>query len=192
MQKKEKSNDSGTNRNKEIVLLPAVPQKKKNVSRSEKIKKPALYKKKRKEVSVGNPNWVSKYNDTVPQKMLDYFLRPETTIKQVQTMTKAGLVTQEIEVPAKLPTLEGFARSVGVSASTVLYWASKHPEMDAAYQMCRDATKEILNQNALMGRYSEGYAKFVAINYTDMVDKKNIESDMSVTINVVNYADYGA
>lgn len=93
-----------------------------------------------------------------------------------------GVSTYPIETANPLPTKEGFARSIGVSTRVINDWLERYPEFLHAYDRARDCGKEILNQNALMGRYSEGYAKFVAINCTDMRDKQDIEVSGGVNV----------
>jgi hypothetical protein len=121
---------------------------------------------------VGRP---TKYKPEYCKSIIEYFDIPATTTKEVTRITKSGIVKMEQEVPNYLPTIEGFARKIGIAPKNMLAWVEGYPEFRKAYELAKCMQKDILNQNALMGRYSEGYAKFVAINCTDMVDKSQKE-----------------
>ena len=117
----------------------------------------------------------TKYRKQYCEDIIKFFDIPATTLKSVPVITKFGTELKKIEVANPLPTIEGFARKLGVMTETIVNWAKEYPEFFTAYTRAKSMSKEILNQNALMGRYSEGYAKFVAINCTDMVDKSRQE-----------------
>lgn len=118
----------------------------------------------------------SKYRkDYHPQALVAFFDIPATkTVKQTR-ITKAGTVLSDVEVANSLPTIEGFCRQEQISKATFHSWTDKHSEFLNAYERVKVIQKDILVQNALTGRYVEGFAKFVAINCTDMVDKKEVE-----------------
>jgi hypothetical protein len=117
----------------------------------------------------------TKYRKEHCQAILDFFNKPATkTVKQTW-ISKAGIKEADVEVAIPLPTIEGFALSIGTSKQSVITWTEQHPEFLDAYTRAKTAQKEILIQNALAGRYVEGFAKFVAINCTDMVDKQTQE-----------------
>ena len=82
--------------------------------------------------------------------------------------------------PNRLPTLQRFAKKIGVSTSSVYRWID---EKDGAFQKkFRDAftharvlRQNFLMENGLVGTHNPGYAKFVATNLTDMKDSKQQE-----------------
>lgn len=117
----------------------------------------------------------TKYKKQYCIDIVRFFDIPATKTIQKTIVTKLGVKIIPVEVANPLPTKEGFARSIGVSTRVISEWINKHPEFLHSWERAKDSVKEILNQNALMGRYSEGYAKFVAINCTDMVDKSRQE-----------------
>lgn len=117
----------------------------------------------------------SKYRKEFCNALLEHFNVPVTTLKRVTKITKAGIVEVDVEQANPLPTLESFSRKIGIAPKNLLVWVERYPEFRNAYDQAKAMQKDILNQNALMGRYSEGYAKFVAINCTDMVDKSSRE-----------------
>jgi hypothetical protein len=76
----------------------------------------------------------------------------------------------------RLPTLNNFSKMIGVGISTVYDWidkdhASHQPKFSDAFQRALDCRKDFLVENGLQGLHNAAYAKFVAVNLTDMRDK---------------------
>lgn len=123
-----------------------------------------------------------KYLKKYCKMMLDYFNR-EPTYKE--EMLNGQLKTIEVEKISDLPTFEGFATSIGVCDDTIVNWTKEFPEFLATYKICKSYQKYILVQNGLNGNYNSNFAKFVAINATDMVEKKEIKHSGEIkTINI--------
>ena len=122
--------------------------------------------------AVGRP---TKYRKEYCQKILDFFSITPTKIIEETVITKMGIKLIKREVANRLPTIEGFAISIEVSKPTVIGWTKHHQQFFNAYMRAKDHAKEILIQNGLASLYNEGFAKFVAINCTDMVDKAQHE-----------------
>jgi hypothetical protein len=107
-----------------------------------------------------------KYHDGIPKELTTFFDRPLYTLD-----------VDGNKVPSKLPTIERFCCDIDIVKSTFYVWAKKYPELSNAFEKAKSYQKDQLMQMALMGIYKEGFAKFVAINVTDMVDK--VEHDIS-------------
>lgn len=120
--------------------------------------------------NVGAP---TKYHDGIPSQLIKYFDRP--------LYEEIG----ETKVPSKFPTIEGFcARELKISKDTFYRWVKIHDELSDAFTKAKQLQKDHIIQMALIGAYKEGFAKFVAINCTDMVDKKEVEQSNPVPINI--------
>lgn len=78
--------------------------------------------------------------------------------------------------PQMMPTMEGLAIKFGVSSRTLANWALKYPDFADAMEDCKAMSKEHLNQNGLLGLYNPVYAKFFAINATDMRENINVSN----------------
>lgn len=119
---------------------------------------------------------VEKYKDIVIERMTRETKQGETTTEKFK------------RVANDLPTLQGFARSIGVTHATLLNWANdvvdveavepqrKHPEFFEAYNVAKELQKDFLVQNGLQGHYPPASFIFVAKNITDMTDKQIIET----------------
>ncbi len=81
-----------------------------------------------------------------------------------------------------LPTLDKFARKIGVNGDTLVEWAKeenkkKYPGFYVAYKTAKVLQKEFLIDNALKGLYPPTTFIFVAKNITDMKD--HVETDVT-------------
>ena len=124
---------------------------------------------------VGRP---TKYKRKYAEMLIDYF-----NVDLVITDEKTGKVEA-----VRFPTLERFACNIGVFVDTLANWANatvkdgdghespQHPEFLRAYRTAKSLQKDILVGNAIAGRYQSNFAQFVAVNYTDMADKKEIDA----------------
>jgi len=94
----------------------------------------------------------------------------------------------ETQIPRKLPTVVGFARHIKVALSSVYNWMDhEHPcfqqkFMETLKGLVKDYQKEFIIQNGLMGLYNANFAKFVAVNVTDMRDK----TEQGVTVTTID------
>lgn len=75
---------------------------------------------------------------------------------------------------SELPTIEAFARTIGVSHQTILNWAKLYPTFNEALQMAKDIQCNLLTQRMLSGRYNPTAAIFVTKNVTWMRDRSEI------------------
>lgn len=106
----------------------------------------------------------------------------EKCYDEVVIKTKTALVEKETtkRIPKLLPTLVGFSRKIGVSYSTLTRWCNpKHASYkeefcDTITRVCKPYQKNFLIQAGLMGFYNPQAFKFVAVNITDMVDRKDV------------------
>ena len=76
-----------------------------------------------------------------------------------------------------MPTFEGFAKEINVNVDTLKAWRDVHEEFSASYKKCKDIQKRFLLSHGLTGGYNSSFAKFVAINCTDMVDRTEVKSE---------------
>lgn len=79
------------------------------------------------------------------------------------------------KVANRTPTLRRFAKKIGVGISTLYDWLDKNHgsfkrEFSDAFTRARELRKDFLIENGLHGCHNPAFAKFVAVNLTDMKD----------------------
>lgn len=127
---------------------------------------------------MSNPPWrPTLYREEYIQGMIDYFNQPLYIIKKKQVASGGRKVEVEEERPNSMPTFESYAISIGVTHHTLKNWCDKHPDFFTAYALCKDIQKKFILEHGMMGNYNPGFAKFIAVNVTDLRDKVTHEVD---------------
>ena len=137
----------------------------------------------------------SKYKPEYNAAIIAWFMvekYAQFTTDETIKYNKDGVKTSESRrfkmIPADLPTLQGFARNIGVSYDTMRGWANdlvdpdaetpvlRYPEFSVAYNIAKELQKEFLIDNGLKGNYPPASYIFTAKNITDMTDKTIVET----------------
>lgn len=85
----------------------------------------------------------------------------------------------------KIPTIEGFARFIGVHKDTVYEWASKEPAFSDALEILRTEQLERLINSGLAGTYNSTIAKLILSSNHGMkerTDQTTNDKDLPVPI----------
>jgi len=132
----------------------------------------------KKKNPVGPP---TKYRDIYPDKLLEYFVVEYTAFKE--TVASAGKAIEvEKKRLTKFPTFDGFCAEIGIVMSTFHEWRKIYPKLSNAYHVCKQRQKQFIVQGGMSGEYNSNFAKFVAINCTDMVERSEIKAENEVTV----------
>jgi len=118
---------------------------------------------------VGPP---TKYHDKIPEDLKAFF-------KDIKP-----LLLNDVEVGFILPTIEKFCCEIDIVTSTFYKWCKEKPDLSSAFSMAKQYQKDWIIQLANNGIYREGFAKFTAINCTDM--KEKIETTNTNTEIILN------
>ena len=137
----------------------------------------------RTSILAGRP---TKYRQEYAQMLYEHFDIEITQIKNI--LDRQGKKVRA-EVATNFPTLSGFARKIGVYASTIRDWANnvnddgskQHPEFYAAYRFAKEVQDEFLVVNTLNGAYKENFAKFLATNILDYQERQTQNVNLSAT-----------
>lgn len=140
----------------------------------------------------------SKYKEDFPQKLLEFFenylTEPNTreVIEEIVKYHKDGTEKETIKkykvIPKGVPTLFGFARSIGVEYHTVLRWQKekegpapkegeedkrplRYPEFSSAYKLAEHFQTEYLIRVGIGGTAPSAFAIFTAKNMIGWRDK---------------------
>jgi len=136
----------------------------------------------KKKNPVGPP---TKYRSEIPKELLEYFKVEYTPFKEV--VASAGKAIEIVKQKlTKFPTIDGFCAEIMINKSTFHEWRKKYPELSNAYNVCKQRQKQFLVEGGLSGSYNSNFAKFVAINCTDMMDTQHVKAENEHTVK-----DYG-
>ena len=140
---------------------------------------------------IGRP---TKYRPEMCQEIIDFFFNaPLWEEKEIHHYGKGG-TTRWIDIkrfPAKLPTLVGYCKSAGIGDMAVYAWidvedSRYQPDFREAYLRAKKAQKEFLIQASLLGLFNPIFAKFTAVNLTDMRDKQDLDIGSESLLDVLN------
>lgn len=119
----------------------------------------------------------TKYTDDLPEKLIEYFNKPLYETYTTETVSAGKVKTITLERPSEFPTVEGFCVDVfRISKDTFYNWVKKHPEFSDAFEAAKKLQKKHLVYHGLNSNYNSAFAKFIAVNCTDLVDKQTIET----------------
>jgi len=122
----------------------------------------------------------TKYRDAYCDILVNFFdqeVYEEIKTDKLKNGVKVG--TDVKRFPRKLPTLVGFAKEIGIGYSTLKDWCNEnHPsyqgKFSATVTRVKDLQRDFLIQSGLLGLFNPQAFKFVAVNITDMVDKRDV------------------
>lgn len=121
----------------------------------------------------------TKYNAEIDyeQKALDYLdeYQDEKDIFHKTRGEKSD--TYERTVTVKLPTLEGFAKYIGIHIDTANEWSKIYPEFSGALKIVSTEQKKRLLENGLNGTYNSTIAKLVLSANHGMAERKDVTTN---------------
>lgn len=91
-------------------------------------------------------------------------------------------------VMQRFPTYIRFARSIGVSKSTLFEWKDEYKDFSDSMDICKEISEAILLENGLQWTYNPTFAQFLLKNNYWYTDQKDIKH--SWTLNIVSEDDF--
>ncbi|MBQ8971992.1 MAG: hypothetical protein IJ074_02790 [Clostridia bacterium] len=124
------------------------------------------------------------YRPEYCERLVRYFSAPAYREWTDTVWHSNGETRQErpLRLPNPLPTFEGFAGEIGATTALMRAWAIAHPEFAYACERAKDAQRDFLLQNALLGLYHTAFARFVAELVCGMEGAGAIMDEDSVTL----------
>ena len=121
--------------------------------------------------------------------IVDYFARPEEIMEEQVLFNRDG--GQEIrQVPRvrPMPMVEEWCAMNRMTKRQLDEAAKYHPAVAEALEFARDVMKTYLVRKGLTEQYNPAFAKFVATNETDMVDKSE-QTNRNLNANAADILD---
>lgn len=132
------------------------------------------------------------YNPKLAKKADAYLKLCRDEEKQLvkQSNSEKGYETYENKLKVKLPTLEGFARYIGVHKSTLYDWDQKYDEFSDSLDKIRIEQQERLINSGLSGEYNSTIAKLILSSNHGYREKSDMTTDgEKINVAVINYAE---
>jgi hypothetical protein len=135
----------------------------------------------------------TKYKPEFCQAIIDYFtVDLNKTHKKTITTAKGTVIEEDVPDIPMFPSFAGFAAKIGVSKDIISDWQKAHAQFRRSCARAKAMAEEILVRYVLRGDYDSNFARFVAINYTDMQDRSAVEHSgpggEPLSIQVVHFA----
>ena len=129
----------------------------------------------------------TKYKQEYCDKLIEFFDIEPWEEREIPHYKAGVLNWTDIKIlPVRMPTLRGFAKSIGVGIRTVYGWidekcGSYQKEFSQTFTCAKDIRKDWLVDVGLSGSAPPASFKFVAVNVTDMRDKTDVEHSGSIS-----------
>lgn len=109
-----------------------------------------------------------------------YEMDPDSRWRDARASSPASRIGNMNEIT--LPTWEGFMRSVGVTKREMDELVRLDPRVARLAEHCDSTIKDLLINRGLNRAYEPTFAKFVAVNLTDMKDKR-VQDNRNLDVN---------
>ena len=128
----------------------------------------------------------------------EYILKVDEYLEQ-NTDEEVQVVKQSSEkyemfdnkLKVKLPTIEGFARYIGVNKTTLYEWEQVQPEFSNALDKIRQEQQERLINSGLSGDYNSTIAKLILSSNHGMREKSDMTTDgKAIKGNTIMFTDF--
>ena len=139
----------------------------------------------------------SRYDHKFCKLIVEYFeaaakadtreVTPVVTLNETEKKGEGWKKSEVRRICAELPTVESFARSVGIPSTTIKTWAKDHEDFAEAYQQAKDIQYQLLVDRGLTRQYDASAFMFVAQNITGMHQRQVVagDSDAPLTTRLV-------
>lgn len=126
-----------------------------------------------------------KWKPSFPDKLIAYFDQEPYTEHKEKAMNETGEYVETGKVfrmARPLPSIRKFAKLHDIHYTTIYDWldpeSNAHkPKLAKAFKVARELRKDVIIDGGLLNIYNHSFAKFVAVNMTDMVsDKKEVDT----------------
>lgn len=125
----------------------------------------------------------TKYRKVFCEQLIEFFdVEPYEDVEIPHYEKGEVKWTDSKRVANKMPTLRDFGKKIGADYMSIWRWTQKHAEFRNAYTRAQELRKEFLIHNGLNRCYDPSAFKFVAVNLTDMRDRKEQEITGDITV----------
>jgi DNA-binding XRE family transcriptional regulator len=112
------------------------------------------------------------FDKSITQTMIDFFKSwPEYVVFEKEVASGGRKILIKERTPNLPPTLNKFAKSIGVHRNTLINWTKIDEDFLCAYEYCKMIQEEFLSDKGLLGEYNPAITKLMLINHSNIKDK---------------------
>ena len=127
----------------------------------------------------------TKYEDIYIPKVDEYLELHQDEQVQVVKQSSEKYEMYDNKLKVKLPTIEGFARFIGVNKTTLYEWESNYTEFSNALDKIRIEQQERLINQGLSGEYNSTIAKLILSSNHGMTERNQQEVKGEIEIKTI-------
>ena len=126
----------------------------------------------------------TKYRKEYCDDIIQYFDIPPQQVVYKQTYYANGTLKSEepVTLPAQFPTMQGFARMIGVNIDTLHEWRKQYLDFSEAYTRAQELQEKIWLINGMGGLYNAQFAQFFGKNCLGYKDRQEVEHSGGMTV----------
>lgn len=119
----------------------------------------------------------SEYKEEYINKVDEYLESRQDEDVQIvkQANAEKGYEMYDNKLKVRLPTIEGFARFIGVNKTSLYEWEKEHPDFSNALDKIRTEQQERLIDSGLSGDYNSTIAKLILSSNHGMREKTDTD-----------------
>lgn len=118
---------------------------------------------------------ITEYFTEQYENYLGHDFSDEETVANGETKDgKKVRITKKSKRIVKVPTLFGFAISIGVGTSTLHDWSKEHKEFSDALSICKEMTAEVAVQGASSGLIQSNVARLIIVNSSTWRERQDV------------------
>lgn len=147
-------------------------------------------KKKRRYVRQRKCGKPTTYEPIFCDKIISFFKDMPLTkeVQKISGVTGTPYITIEAN---EYPTIGDFCKQNNISRSCINSWAKRHQEFEIALKIAKEYQHEFLIKNALIGRYSAGFAAFAMKNIAGWRDHSEVKHSGDISLKGILDDAYG-
>lgn len=117
-----------------------------------------------------------------PAGIIDYFRESFDALGDSEQINTVHGDRKYVHEPLRVPTLAGYAATIGISREMLWSWAGKYPELEEAIGICKAMQEQIIVELSAKGSYPPQVFALMMKNLHGWADKVEQKSEGVVTL----------
>lgn len=125
-------------------------------------------------IAIKRPGQPTKYKRKYCEDIINYFVEAQPLLQIVDDPGGKGGTSTHFET-LYIPTVRGFAASIGISYKTLYNWCDTHVEFLHAFERACAIQDALVEQLGLAGRLGKGLAELYFMNRLEYKDSRHMD-----------------